>query len=415
MKVFMGLFNIASVLGELSKGFNEIGIETYSVVYGTSSYLIDKNTDFEIYPTIEEKLKFFDKIPITFLRKGIKFVLRKLMFKFYLKSIWNKAVKECDTFIFLWSSFDKQFNDFEKLKKLGKKVIVVFVGDDVRWYPAMEQEFKKYGLDPIEYDDKFFHGLGSRLNFMRKAEKYADFIFSRLDQAQLQLRPYYRWNMIVFPEKYKERNIQSVRPLVIHAPSNSSVKGTKYVVKAVDELKASGLDFEFKLIQNLPHLEAVKLYEQSDIVIDQLLCPGTGKLATEALACGKVVMGIMAYDTYPQKNPADCPVVDVNKYTIKNKLQELICDHAQRSQLALLSRKYVERELDVRKFCNTVKSLILGEKIEYDYYPTFFNEYFIPESEEALVEFNQWNKFVMHCDWYKKHVRKESNRQGLHF
>jgi hypothetical protein len=49
-----------------------------------------------------------------------------------------------------------------------------------------------------------------------------------------------------------------------------------------------------------------------------------------------------------------------------------------------------------------------------DFYPTFFRDNFIPESEEAAAVYNKWNNYVKDCDWYKKHV-KTGERAGLSF
>ncbi len=414
MKVFIGMINIASIIGELTKAFNEMGVETYTVAYHSTDKLIENNVELVIEQEIEKELKRFNKIPSLKLRRVLKGTYRRIYYPLLVKRMFNKALKECDVFIIIWSSFDKYYKDFKKIKKKGKKLIVVFVGDDVRWYPAMEQEFRYYGMDPMEYENKYFHGLESRLRYLRMSEKYADFIFSRLDQGQLQLRPYYRWNMMVFPEKYDENSNQSQIPLVLHAPSNAIVKGTKYILNAVEELKLEGVKFEFKLIQNIPHTEAIKMYEQADVVIDQLLCPGTGKLATEAMACGKVVMSKMAYRKYPQKNPAACPVIDIDKKDIQQKLKEIIADYDLRVLKAKEARKYVENELDVRIFCKKVIDLVNGKTIEYDYIPEFFKDNFIPESVQSLKRYNRWNKFVSNCDWYKQYIGKKE-RKGLKF
>ena len=44
------------------------------------------------------------------------------------------------------------------------------------------------------------------------------------------------------------------RPLRIgHAPSNRKVKGTAYILAALDELAAEGLEFELVLVEGLSH------------------------------------------------------------------------------------------------------------------------------------------------------------------
>ncbi|KYG81127.1 glycosyltransferase [Roseivirga echinicomitans] len=411
MKVFIGLNNIASVFSDMKNGFADLGVETFIVSrYLPSSVIIH---DFADFNTAKVKNKF----PI--FRPGfIHYRLRNIWLKLVDAYILRRAVKECDVFVFISSSFNDDFMDLEYLKKKGKKVVMVFVGDDVRWFFGMEQEFNKYGLDPIEYDLeelKTQTALTERLTRIRNSEKYADFIFSRLDQAQLQLRPYYRWNMMVNAEQITENRTQRrTRPVVVHAPSDRSVKGTKFVLKAMEELQKEGYDFIVQLIENVPHEKAMEMYSNADILIDQLLCPGSGKLATEALASGAVVMANMSYERYPQQNPVDCPIVDVNPYTLKERLALLIDDYDERKKLAERSRTYVENHLDVRFFCKKVIDLVKNETIDYDYIPSFFRDDYVPISHEEKLLLNSWTQLVQGEAWYAKYVAS-GDRKGLIF
>ena len=344
-----------------------------------------------------------------------------------LKAIWDKkvdsyiykkALKECDVFIFFWNTFYNDFSDLKKLKEANKTIINVFVGDDVRWFYSMKQELEGYQLAPIEYDEEYDYSiiaLEQKLKYLRTAEKYSDFIFSRLDQAQLELRPYYRWNMMVPVKKFKDNSKQrKVKPVVAHAPSYRSGKGTSYVLEVFDQLKKDGIDFEPLLIENVPNLLAIEMYGNADILIDQLLCPGAGKLATEALASGTIVLGNMAYEIYPQKNPKDCPIIDVNPKTLYSKLKEIILDYEFREKHAKKGRPYVEKYLDVDRFTQTVIDLVSGNEMPFDYKPTFFRENFIPESPEALSLYNSWTDTVKECTWYKKNI-VSGERKGLKF
>jgi len=176
-----------------------------------------------------------------------------------LNRVFNKAKNECDVFIFIWSSFFTDFSDYKILKSLNKKIITFFVGDDIRWQSAMEQDFTFYKIPHIEYSDikNTPISLNQKLRFLRTAEKYSDIIFSAPNQSQLALRPYHKIFVPVNIEKYPCNDKQREIPLVCHAPSVSAGKGTKYVLKAIDRLKDEGLSFEFRLIQDIPHNEAI--------------------------------------------------------------------------------------------------------------------------------------------------------------
>ncbi len=66
------------------------------------------------------------------------------------------------------------------------------------------------------------------------------------------------------------QRIHERKPLVVHAPSNRGVKGTEVIVQIVERLKDDGMDFNFSLVEGMPNNEARKVYEQADLLVDQL-------------------------------------------------------------------------------------------------------------------------------------------------
>lgn len=410
-KVFIGFDNIASQIGDIKDSFKRHhNVDCITAINSASSTIVSNSAiDYNV-----SKLK--SRIPL-FKPRRISYPLKTWWEKRVDDKIWNRALAECSTFIFFVNSFKANQSDYELLKQNGKKIIHVFVGDDARWYNAMKQEFEVYGMRPIEYEDKYnltFEFFKSTIHRIRMAEKYADAIFSRQDQAQIELRPYHRWNMMVQPDKFVNKTEQrSKRPIVVHAPSSPSFKGTSFILGAIERLQKKK-DFEFQLIQNVPYEKAVQMYQACDILIDQVLCPGSGKLATEALASGKIVLSLMNYEKYPQNNPEDCPIIDVNPDTLEEKLAELLDDFEFRKQHALKSRPYVEKHLDVKYFTGAVKKIMDGEVLPYDYQPSFFREKYKPASEAEKTVMNDWTIKVKDEHWYKQFV-PAGERDGLVF
>ena len=408
-KIFIGNNDVASILSDMKVAYNEMGIETITVMDRETTVLDRCEVD---YNFTKAKKIWFGGVRPRALQKWLQ-ERQHIEYK-----VWRKAIKECDIFVFIWSSFKNDYSDIIELKKLGKKVIFLFCGDDARWYYAAKQEYELYGFRTIEYDENYDYsvaGLEKKLLRVRMAEKYADFIFSRLDQAQLDLRPYYRYHMWVDSKMVKHNPTQrATNPVIVHAPSHRKIKGTQFVLEAFERLKNEGIQFTTKLIENLPNREAIDIYTDADIVIDQLIITGTGKLASEALAAGCVVMAHMGYGVYPQKNPDDCPIIDVNADTIYQELKSIILDYPRRVKLANEARNYVLRNLDVRIFCKKIVDLCNDQQIPYDYHPDFYRNHFVPESVESTRVYNKWNQFVMDTDWYRKIV-KSGERNGLIF
>ena len=58
---------------------------------------------------------------------------------------------------------------------------------------------------------------------------------------------------------------------IIHAPNHRKIKGTSFLIKAVEELKDEGLDLELILIEKKSNEEVLSLIESADLVLDQLV------------------------------------------------------------------------------------------------------------------------------------------------
>lgn len=82
------------------------------------------------------------------------------------------------------------------------------------------------------------------------------------------------------------------RPLrVAHAPTNREIKGTRFVLDAVEQInKKYPNSIELLLIEGLSHSDAINLYVQADVVVDQLLIGWYGTFAVEAMMLGKPVI-----------------------------------------------------------------------------------------------------------------------------
>jgi hypothetical protein len=404
MKVFIGLSDIASQISQYKKGFLYNSIDCVTAVHSTTQRNLKENYDYIINK---------DKIESNSIIYRLK---RKISTKYIKSIIWKKALRDCDTFIFLWSTFQTDYQDIRRLKNYGKKVIVIFVGSDIRWNNAMRQEFAMHGIYPMEYSnyDESSKSLEKKLLYLRTAEKYADRIYSIPNQSQLSLRPYHLFKYPINIEDYTENTVQrEFNPIVIHAPSYREVKGTKYIVDAVDKLKSEGLLFEFKLLENIPFRDVLQYYTDGDIMVGQILAPGGGKQEREGLASGMVVLSNMSYLKYPQKIASDCPIVDVNRDNIYAVLKTVIQDYKLRSELSLRGRSWVEKEHNVNFLVNDIVNNLISDDNSYDFMPVFYRNHYKPSSHEVDV-LNRYNQLVKSEQWYSDYVQP-GRRDGLVF
>lgn len=138
------------------------------------------------------------------------------------------------------------------------------------------------------------------------------------------------------------------RPLVVHAPTNGLAKGTRYVLAAVEALKAEGLAFDFKLVRGMAHAEARRLYAEADVIVDQLLIGATGVLTLEAWALGKPVVVNLRRDLFePFYGTSDLPVANATPETVQAELRRVLTDFELRQDLSRRGRALVEAHHDI--------------------------------------------------------------------
>lgn len=136
------------------------------------------------------------------------------------------------------------------------------------------------------------------------------------------------------------------QPVILHIPTEPLVKGTKYVVDAIEKLKSEGYKFEFRLKRQLTQSEMYEEIASCDVYIDELLCGSHGVTSVETMAAGKPTLTYIRPDLVP-KFPAEMPLVNTNPDTVYEKLKELICEPTLRADLSYRSRLYVEKYHDV--------------------------------------------------------------------
>jgi glycosyltransferase involved in cell wall biosynthesis len=144
------------------------------------------------------------------------------------------------------------------------------------------------------------------------------------------------------------------RPVVLHAPSSRTRKGTEHVVAAVE-----GLDAELRIVEGLTHDEAFELYREADIVVDQLNAGWYGVFAIECLALGKPVVTFLHDEAVRRTEEAygtTVPLVSATKETLRESLRPLVEDVALRQRVGAASRAYAEQLHDI----DTIAGELLG-------------------------------------------------------
>ena len=147
-------------------------------------------------------------------------------------------------------------------------------------------------------------------------------------------------------------------PVVLHAPSSRSRKGTEEVVAAAEKL---GLNLE--LVEGVDHRAAFERYRGADLVVDQLNAGWYGMFAIEAMALGKPVVAFLHEEALQRTEEAfgvKVPIVHATKETLPDVLHDLLSNPAELRRIGAASRAYVEQVHDLSVVADRLLDLYAG-------------------------------------------------------
>lgn len=387
MRIFLGLSEISLIQNELAKGLRLLGHQTQTVLWRRNSNYQDLDYDFIVdeHGGIKPESGIIERYIRRYAAMGHKI------------PGW---IINNDVFIFIFADSMLPFYlDYPIIKLLGKKIISIFCGSDVRYWFAYQQEMEQ--LKVIEAVSPFLNAIKNRqgnhyygdrfqekLFRVRTAEKYSDLILAQPSFAQLFTRSYKQFNLPIELSGYGFNIPNREVPVILHSPSNRNLKGTTQILETIEQLTNEGLKFDFRFIENVSNTELRELLLDSDIVIDQLISAIIGKMALEGMATGNVVLG--RYMPGYVHIPGECPMVNVDKFTLAENLREVIRNRDLRYQLAMAGRPYLEAyhsHIDVAR--KVIEWLEAGKISKYDYSPTFFRDHFKMDKKLQALENKQ--------------------------
>jgi glycosyltransferase involved in cell wall biosynthesis len=130
--------------------------------------------------------------------------------------------------------------------------------------------------------------------------------------------------------------------LVVHAPTNRLIKGTRYVEAAYAALAPRFPGGRFEIVERRPWSELREILARADVVVDQVFMGWYGMVAVEAMALAKPVLCFIRDDFEGRLN--ECPIVRCTKDDLTARLAEVLSPPTDRAALGNQGRAYVERE-----------------------------------------------------------------------
>ena len=231
--------------------------------------------------------------------------------------------------------FNLDYLDFFLYKK-NNKYVVTYNGCDAR------QKFtiiKKYSIcacsNPKCYN-YICHSEKIDSNKRRKIKKMTSFC-DTVFYLNPDLKQFLPENSIFLPysiaswDKISNKDRKYNYPIkIVHAPSQRGAKGTEEILSVIEKIKNGFPEkIEFILVEGMKNYEAIKIYEQADILLDQILIGWYGALTVEAMKAGCAVMVYIREEDLqyiPLKMHADIKNTFINctKFNLYEKIAEII-------------------------------------------------------------------------------------------
>lgn len=244
---------------------------------------------------------------------------------------------------------------------LGKKVFVYTYGADVRTR-RKTLEMGKYnccmhcpniGFECICDDERSEKNLN-------RIRRYATELISMGDMLEYtrgSINDLFYWPIDIKKVKYVGVVGDGNRVIkIVHAPNHRHFKGTDYLIEAVQHLKGQGYPVDLLMVERMRNVDAMRIYEEADIVAEQFLIGWHGFNAIEAMALGKPVICYIRKQDYLLA-PEECPILSANPDNLIETLKDLLDNPKKRIRLGMEGRAYVEKYFSLESFSERLARL----------------------------------------------------------
>jgi len=299
---------IAGVASTLARTQRSLGYDSYTFDYfdrpGYPGFPTDLNANLQLTPN-----KFL---------KGVK------LLSFVLK---ERLCSRYDIYHFHFGRSLLPFNlDVPFLKASGKQILAHYHGGDIRE--------KRLNILMKRFADAKFVSTPDLLAYVPEAV----WIPNPIDISSC--------------ESYAEKPDTAEAGIIhiVHAPTNRQIKGTKYILEAVENLRQRGYNIKLSIIEKAPHSQVLRTLSRADVVVDQIAMKGGwyGIFACEAMALKKPVCVYIRDDLEQEYLPSK-PVMNIDPSNLIETLKFLIDNGEFRLDLGQKGYSYVKEVHDAAK------------------------------------------------------------------
>tara|TARA_Y100000768_G_scaffold302854_1_gene236767 strand:- start:30354 stop:31499 length:1146 start_codon:yes stop_codon:yes gene_type:complete len=179
------------------------------------------------------------------------------------------------------------------------------------------------------------------------------------------------WNPdIEVPEKFRLEKTNNIR--ILHSyvdenrkSDNRNIKGSPFVVDAINRLQAEGLHVEYMYIDKVNSRDMRYYQVQADIVVEQLIYGWWGSTGVETMSLGKPVVCFIRksfkeffLEKYSEYD--SLPIIEADTSTIYDVLKKLVLDESYRANKSKESRLFAKSYFDIKKNAISLEKVLLN-------------------------------------------------------
>ena len=395
LRILVGAVDIADVLPAFAEGFRDLGHTVTTVVRYANRFQPNAQYDIFLDDQTEHagtKLRPRTQSTICVNRRG------GIFGQLLDASQLGRLISTHDVFVFIWGgrSLTRGNREFPWLRRIGKKIVSVFMGSDIRYVPIFREQFSDIGFT-ADFLNSRPGDLNQQLHNIRVAERYSNVILSQPGQSVLGIRPYHHLFIPIQKELYTHHVPDNRVPMVLHIPSSRDIKGTALIVECFQSLAREGHVFDFRLLENTSNDEVREALRDADVVVDQLHLLTHGKLGCEAMLSGCAYATCNREDYEPI--PRHRPILHIERSNLLAQLRRILVDRKLRLELAHKGRGHVTRFHTPSTVAERIlKILASPNAVEPDHRPTYFARTFTDVGPRPIVSHKnrRWTQEILH-------------------
>lgn len=274
-------------------------------------------------------------------------------YKLFLRVIYNYDIVHG----YFYAGFLREtiFEKFEAqlLHRAGCKQINTTIGGDVAVMTDIDSHVIRQGMNDMYPLLTKNQAQDAIKGWIRYWTEYSDYIIC---QSSYMIDALPRWDVLVtqyFPidtdywqgTGYGDADGRNAPVRIGHSPNHRPLKGSNFLIRAVNELRKEGLKIELVMLENHQNSVVRDLLREVDIIVADLMLQGYAVMGVEGCSLGKPVVQDISdphynrvYKLYTGLDEA--PFVSTPLERLKDTLRELVTNPQQRREIGLKSRAY---------------------------------------------------------------------------